>query len=336
MEKHQDVLSQKYGGAQLAQSVNQMHRLLANACAGGSEETAQKASNFLSWLIFGTYSSDVLTEEYRQHLLQNNAEITSIINELQRYAKDSALMKELGRQYRLTGDKEIAAKMGAFSQERGIFTEEALVSIVNHFIQEEELKIRQTGTDQMTVWIPSWTAKVFEKSENELNGIIKQLMDSRQVVRQGRNLRFAYKDVKMDTMADNPSATVTFQIDDPELNADLAAVYQVLGSATIKSKNDLKKIDLEDVTIIKAYSAFINYSKKKRMSQTEIKNLFIKYYQDESTKHDPYITLHLNHLIATYALTGLGTTLQSDLKGILDGAKYLVAIDNTKRIKYHI
>ena len=63
----------------------------------------------------------------------------------------------------------------------------------------------------------------------------------------------------------------------------------------------------------------------------KIKNLFSKYYTTEELKDDPYITLHLNHIISTYALTGLGTTLKSDLNSILDGARYMIVIDNINR-----
>jgi hypothetical protein len=138
-------------------------------------------------------------------------------------------------------------------------------------------------------------------------------------------------------MAENPRAHLDFAMEDPEINNYLNCVYQVLSSASVKSKNKLEKIDLENATILKAYSAFINYSKTKtNITQKEIKNLFTKYYKDKELEDDPYITAHLNHIISVYALTGLGTSLQSDLKSVLNGAKYLVAIDNiNKKVIIH-
>lgn len=242
----------------------------------------------------------------------------------------------MGEQYRITGEQDLAKQMGQFSQERGIFTEEGLVNIINKYITEEELKIKQSGTDQMTVWLSPTIKSILNNSIKEIDKNLDDLIESSQLVKSGRRLRYAYKNIKLDTMADNPSAQINFAVEDPGLQAELQAVYSVLASATIKSKNKLNSIELEDVTISKAYSAFINYSRKKKISQTEIKNLFIKYYQTEEMKDDPYITAHLNHLISVYALTGLGTSLQSDLRSILDGAKYLIVVDNTnKKVVIH-
>ena len=333
MEKYQDALIQKekYDGAQLAQTVNQIHKLLSSACSGGSEAIALEASQFLTWLLFENYTDDYLTNEFRQELMKDS-EILSIINKFNYYAKESIRIGELGNQYRLTNDKSIMAEIGKFSQEKGIFTEEGLAAIINHFINEDDLKIKQSGADQMTTWIPSWTKNIMNNSVKTIDKTIDQLIGTKQVIKQGRRLRFAYKDVKLDTMADNPNAQITFGVEDQNLQKQLQSVYSVLASATIKSKNDLSRIDLEDATIIKAYSAFINYSRKKKaIPQAQIKNLFSKYYTTEELKDDPYITLHLNHIISTYALTGLGTTLKSDLNSILDGARYMIVIDNINR-----
>ena len=71
MEKYQDTLIQKekYGGAQLAQTVNQIHKLLSSACSGGSEAIALEASQFLTWLLFENYTDNYLTYESRQHFM---------------------------------------------------------------------------------------------------------------------------------------------------------------------------------------------------------------------------------------------------------------------------
>lgn len=297
---------------------------------GGNELIASEASQFLTWLLFENYTDDFLTREFRQELMKD-PEILSIVNKFNYYAKESVRIGNLGNQYRLTNNTNLMSQIGAFSQERGIFTEQGLAAIINTFITEESLKIKLSGGDQMTAWVPKWIKKIMNDSATNIDKTISQLIDSKQVIKHGRKLRFAYKNVKIDTMAENPNAIINFGVEDPMLQKGLQSVYNVLASATIKSKNDLSRIDLEDVTIMKAYSAFINYSKKKKFSQTELKNLFTKYYKTEELKNDPYITLHLNHLISTYALTGLGTSLQSDLKNILDGAKYLVVIDNIEK-----
>lgn len=325
MEKYQDVLIQKNEGAQLAQTVNQMHKLLSSACSGGNEQIAKQASEFLTWLLFGNYTDDYLTLMYRQQLLIDNEKIQNAVNEINKYAKESVQLTELGRQYQITGDKNLMSEIGRISQQRGINTEQYLVEIINNFIKEDSLKIKQSGKDQMTVWFNSWLKDAMQNVTDQIDEDLSSL------VKHNKKLRFAYKNVKLDTTSDNPNAIIDFAVTDPNLSNNLQAVYSVLSSASIKSKNSLSRIDLEEVTIIKAYSAFINYARKKRMPQSQIKNLFMKYYKNEELKDDPYITLHLNHLISTYALTGLGTTLESDLKSILDGAKYLVAIDNTNK-----
>ena len=336
MEKNQEILLQKNEGAQLAHTVNQIHKILSSACKGGSEQVAKKASDFLSWLFFGDKYDDILSQAYRLQLLQSS-EINRVVQKMNYYANESLKLQILGQQYQTTGNKNIAEKIGSFSRERGIFTEQGLVDIMEYFINKnipdlpQESHIRQSGGDQMTVWVSKWAKEIIQNSAKEANEQATNL------IKQNRRLRFAYKDVKIDTMAENPSAYLNFAMEDPEINNYLNCVYQVLSSASVKSKNKLERIDLEETTILKAYSAFINYSKTKTgITQREIKNLFTKYYKDKELEDDPYITAHLNHIISVYALTGLGTSLQSDLKSVLNGAKYLVAVDNiNKKVIIH-
>lgn len=335
MEKNQEILLQKNEGAKLAHAVNQMHKILSLACRGGKEDIAQNASLFLTWLFFGDEYDDILNNEYRQELLKE-PKLKLVVDKINQYADQSIKFSEMGRQYQKTGEEAIMSQIGKFSQDRGIFTEKALVDIMEYFIDKNipelppENRIRQTGTDQMTTWVSKWCMDILNDGTKEYEKIVNSL------VKQNRKLRFAYKDVKIDTAAENPKSHLIFSLEDPMIDYYLNCVYQVLSSATIKSKNKLDKIDLEEVTILKVYSAFINYSKGKNITQSEIKNLLVKYYKTEELQSDPYITAHLNHIISVYALTGLGTSLQSDLKNILDGAKYLIAVDNlNKKVVIH-
>lgn len=311
MEKMAKTLNSK--DTSLFNTVNQMHKLLGTVGKSGNTAVAQQASNFLNWLIFNNFSSDGLTETFREELLKNDPEIQAIVQKFNIYANLSLSVISPSQQ-------------GIFSNKRGAFTEEGLIKIANHYVNQTNNNIQFTGKDQITVFVPKYLNELFPEIGEEINRQAQL-----ELTKSGRRLRFVNKNMKIDSQASQPNLNITFTIQDKDLQKDLMAVRTVMSSATIKSQNDIKKIHLEDVTIEKAYSAFIQFSKKKNMKQKDIKNLFNKYYKTKEFKSDPYITAHLNHLIKTYALTGMGTTLSSDLKTVLQGAQYLVIINNSKK-----
>lgn len=337
LQKSYEAFSQKEGAEPLAKTLEKIHNTLSTQVGkNGDEAIAQRASSVLTKLIFPPKGSSKnidplglsdLTKQLIEEDLKKLREYataaqnsTKITTEIDKY------MSELGKQM----------------AERGNVTERALVKIVNSLIDEtfpdNELgfSIVNTGNNQSSVVMKKWVVKLFEKIENSVSQEVEEFIKKNNLIEDNGFIRTHARKGKADSSAQGSYSTkISIAADDTSLQADIRAVAQVFGSASIKSSNDISRIHLEDVDIKKAYGAFIQLSHLNNSQFKKTSEILLSGYYGIGGKScwtdDAYITLHINHLLSAYGLAGFGTSQITDLNSISTGVDYLVVVDNKNR-----
>ena len=317
------------GKENIANKVDNMHKILQYKLNGGNIHTAKNAEIFLNWLIFNNnnnISSSSLNEEYRNELLKN-PNIKKIVRRFNQYvilSQGYSNKLSLSQKISTEAYKKMQARYGLFSNIRGLKTEEMFVDLINNFVSSDI--VESTGQQNATVIVNKW-AENFMKDiglygEEEIKKLIKD----------NKFLRYKGKSMKAD-ISSNGNIEYTITVNNPDNY--ITACLNVFSNASLKSVNDITKIHLEDVDINKAYTAFMKFTYgNKFLTQKAIKEIFNDYYKTEEINDYEYVTRHLNHLIRVYAYSGFGTSPLKDLNNISKGVEYLIVVDNKKQHIY--
>lgn len=317
----------------LTKSLNKMHTLFQNKLTQGDVNTAQKAEDFLNWIIFdkGPLKIQYSKSNYREILMQNTPQIAFISNKFNAIVKISNKYKQqYASKSLLTPEeqKQLEAKMGAWNYIRGSQTEKLLVQLVNIFAKDS---IKKTGTDSSTVEVKKWSKKLLEEiglfGEDEL----------KKLVIQNNKIRYAGRSMKADTQTNNAQAEITYNFAVEGMDDYVYACVAALSNTSIKSVNNISRIHLEDVDVAKAYNAFMKFAYSRTFPQKEIKSIFKGLYigdnidskTEKITQDKREISRHLNHLLRVYAYSGFGTAPIEHLNDISRGVAYLIVVDNS-------
>lgn len=319
VEAEQYVAKRK-GGEKLIKAANIMHNILLTKLSQGDDNTAQMAEEFFNWLLYEP------TNSVKDALIKKNPQLQNAINKFKDLSLKTQIMQEITKGTFGTFEEEALKTIaGNFYTNRGLITEQILKDIVNSFFNGDELII-SSGQQQATVKINETVYNILKKTDSSLE---KEIKDK---INKDKFFTYAGKDAKADLS--KGEFEFSYYINE-KYGPYLFAAYQVLSNSSIKNVNDIKKIDLEDVDVTKAYAAFMRFGLENNyISDDDLKIIFNDYYINRKLKTNPYVTLHLNHLIKVYAFSGFGTSLVSDINDISNGVSYIVAINNNeKRVK---
>lgn len=156
--------------------------------------------------------------------------------------------------------------------------------INNIFQTRSQLQSAQAGTGQ--TYVPILT-NIPEELKEEF---LRQLS----IVEDGPNTRTHARMGKNDVLI-----TAT-------LKPDMEEGLRVLETLSLSIKNYSGTIKLEAVNPLKGYLAIMQHFQQ-YVKDIDLVSAYMKYYGAKTVPADDEVTLHLNHLLNVYALTGLGT-----------------------------
>ncbi len=108
-----------------------------------------------------------------------------------------------------------------------------------------------------------------------------------------------------------------------KLRSDMESDYALLQNLSFSLKNYSGTLKLEAVNPLKAYLAIMQNYQKYIKTNENLAVLYADYYLKKVVPDDPEVTLHLNHLINVYALSGLGNYDLNTGKSV-GGTRFLV------------
>lgn len=315
----------------IVSSLDTIHNILLQKLGTGNSEIAARASDFLSWIFFNTgplKETDPEIISLIQPIKEKNIkEISELSNLAKQAMEDSKKYAQYMKDQELKEAKEFFKSAGERNYLRGINTEKILINFLNN---TTGTKLVQSGGQNLsTVIIEDSVMPIIDKA-------LKHYGETRDSYYKGKLskstiLQYIGKDQKGDIIKNN-DFTITYSFGS-KVDNYLKDCYTVLSNASVKSYSDISAIHLETVDIIKAYTAFLRYVKyDEDLSLQATTNIFNKYYgQNPKIADNPYITMHLNHILKAYAYSGFGTSPIDDLSQIQNGVDYLVVIDNKNK-----
>lgn len=156
-------------------------------------------------------------------------------------------------------------------------------AINNIFQKRSKLSMAQSGTGQTFVPILDQIPEEYKDEILKELSIVQDGENSRTYARMGKNDVFITAELK------------------PHMEEELA----LLSNLSLSIKNYSGTIKLEAVNPLKAYLAIMqNY--RNELGNINLFEAYMKYYKTGELKTDPNVTLHLNHIMNIYGLTGMG------------------------------